>query len=172
MLKGSLDESYHVNMLIELLVRFPEIYTITYNMEASSCCISYMVKGQLEQKFLNRLRRELKQNLQALLFFHDHEDPCKFKISSCVYHNLTQIQISLESDTLLGESVSMITKTVQGFFEADLVGEISLECDVTLPDMGEPVEELLSRYPAVSPDRRISHLFAFREAGKVYIYDK
>mgnify|MGYP000954775024 CR=1 FL=1 len=36
MLKDSLDESYHVNMLISLLLRFPEIYTITFNVPSSS----------------------------------------------------------------------------------------------------------------------------------------
>lgn len=172
MLKGSLDESYHVNMLIELLVRFPEIYTITYNMSASSCCISYMVRGRLEQKTFTHLRQQLKQNLGALFFLHDHEEPGEFKISSRKYHNLTQIQINMGGDALLGEAVSLMTKTVQGFFEEKLIGEMSLDENGSLPAMAEPVEGLLSRSPSEAPDRRISHLFAFREAGKVYIYDK
>ncbi len=172
MLKGSLDESYHVNMLIELLVRFPEIYTITYNMNASACCISYMIKGPIEQKPLSDLRRQLKQNLDALYFLHNHGEPDKFKITGSRYHNLTQIQINMEGGSLLGESVSLITKTVQGFFGEDLISEISAEYDGSLAAIAEPFEELPGRSPAVTPARKISHLFAFREAGKVYIYDK
>jgi len=61
---------------------------------------------------------------------------------------------------------------VDDFFKTDLIGEIRPEREGCLPAIGAPVEELLSRSPSAAHNRRVSHLFAFRDAGKVYIYDK
>lgn len=172
MLKDSLDESYHVNMLISLLLRFPEIYTITFNVPSSSCCLSYMIKRKLDQKEFLDLQKRIKQNLEAFYFLHDCEDLCNFKTLKNSFPGLTQIQIILGGDSLLGDAISLLTKTVDDFFKTDLIGEIRPEREGCLPAIAAPVEELLSRSPSAAHNRRVSHLFAFRDAGKVYIYDK
>lgn len=172
MIKEPLDDSYHVNMLVELLLRFPEIFTINYNVSSASCCITYMIKGKIEQKRFLSLRRRLKQNLQSFYFLHNYENPCRFRATRNGYSDITQVLITLEGDDLLGEAISLLTKSIHDYFQNDLICEIPREEDSFLHGITATSEGLLNRSPTASQNRKINHFFAFRDAGKVYIYDK
>lgn len=169
--KDSLDESYHVNMLIGLLLRYPEIYTITFNVPTSSCSLSYMISRQIGRDEFMALRRRLKLSLKVFYFLQDCEKTLEFNISKNKYPGLTRIQITLEGDAILGEAISLLTKTMHEIFEKDLIGEIRPTSEGCLPEITAPPEEL-SGPPPAAQNRRMGHLFAFRDAGKVYIYDK
>ncbi len=172
MIKDSLDDSYHVNMLINLLLRFPEIYTITFNVPSSSCRLSYMIKRNLDQKEYQDLRQRLQEYLRAFYFLNNCEDTCRFELLRNRYPGLTQIQIILTGDSQLSDVISLLTKTVKDFFNVDLIDEIRQGKDSGWPEAALPVEDLPGRFPSTDPNRKISHLFAFREAGKVYVFDK
>ncbi len=168
----SLDESYHVNMLIELLMRYPEIYTITFNVTSSSCSLSYMINRQLQRDELADLKQKLKLSLQVFYFLHDYDDTVDFKIRKSRCYGMDRIQITLEANALLGEAISLLTKTMYEIFQEDLVGEIRPRNVGYLPEIAASLEELPGRPHSAEASRKIGHLFAFRDAGKVYIYDK
>ena len=66
--QDSLNESGHVNMLIKLLLSFPEIYTITLNVPSSSCRLSYMIRRKLDEKEYLALRQYLQENIETFIF--------------------------------------------------------------------------------------------------------
>lgn len=172
MLNDSVNESYYVNMLISLLLRFPEIYTINFYVTSSSCRLTYMVKRQLIQDEFLDLQQQLQEHLEAFYYFHDCDHPCRFKILKNIYPGLTQIQIVLSIDYLLGDAISLLTKMIHNFFKEDLLVENRPEKEYSESATAVPVEELLSHSPAAAPNRKVSRLFAFCDAGKVYVFDK
>lgn len=169
--KDSLDESYHVNMLVGLLLRYPEIYTITFNVPSSSCSLSYMISRQLGHDEFLALRRRLKLSLEVFYALHDYGEALDFKIRKNKYPGLTRLQITLEGNAILGEAISLLTKTMHEIFDEDLIGELHPGSEGCLPEITAPPEELPGPPPAAQ-NHRMGHLFAFRDAGKVYIYDK
>lgn len=171
MLQETREESYHINMLVNLLVQFPEIYTITFNIPASSCRLSYMVKRKLGQEEFQALRNKFQEYLEAFYFFHNCEHTCRFKLLKNTYPGLTQIQICLDGKPLDGV-ISLFSNIVREFFNGDLISEIRRGEDSGLPEAALLVGEISGNYPASDPNRKISQLFAFREAGKVYVFDK
>lgn len=169
----SLNESYHVNMLINLLLRFPEIYTITLNVPSSSCRLSYMLRRKLNQGEYLALRQYLQENLETFYYLHDYEDDCRIKVSQKRCHNLTQLQIILSHEFLLGEVISLLTKIMGDLFKADLVTENRLADGAGWHgENTNTLSEELTRIPGAAPRRRSNHLIAFRDSGKVYIFDK
>ncbi len=171
MLPDSLDETYHVNMLVDLLVRFPEICTINFNVPSSSCSLSYMIKRQLNRQEFKDLQQQVRENLQALYFLSGCENCGPPKTQMDIYPGITRVQIVLKGDTLLEEAISLLTKTISSYFKTDLAGESPPDKEGCLPSMAAPPDDLSSRSTA-GAGRRTSHFFAYRDEGKVYIYDK
>jgi hypothetical protein len=66
----------------------------------------------------------------------------------------------------------LFSNIVREFFNGDLISEIRRGEDSGLPEAALLVGEISGNYPASDPNRKISPLFAFREAGKVYVFDK
>lgn len=171
MAQESRHESGHVNMLVKLLVQFPEIYTISLNLPASSCHLSYMIRRNLGPSELGALRRRLQDGLKMFHYLHHCPDDGHFKLRAKRYHHrLTQLQISLDYDLLLGELISLLTMNMCDLFPEELITENRAGSGRRWA--GEGLAEGLPHIPGSGPDRRSSRLIAFRDAGKVYIFDK
>ncbi len=171
MQKGCLDDSYHVNMIINLLMRFPEIFTVTYNLAASSYCLSYMIKGKVNQECYSELRRRLKENLEAYCYFKKKES-CKIRLEKKHYGGFTQLEVKLAGENLTGEEISLITRLINDAYGHNLISELRPE-DVELDEEAATWEEMMSLFPSKrDAGSEVNRLFAFREAGKVYVYDQ
>lgn len=169
--QDSLNESGHVNMLIKLLLSFPEIYTITLNVPSSSCRLSYMIRRKLDEKEYLALRQYLQENIETFYFLHGYEDDYHVKVLQKRCHNLTRLQVILSHNFLLGELVSLLTKIMCDLFQEDLITENRLENDAVWPGENAFVEEL-TLFPDSTLNHRSNHLIAFRDSGRVYIFDK
>ncbi len=170
MQKGCLDDSsYHVNMIINLLMRFPEIFTVTYNLGASSYCLSYMIKGKVVQEDYISLRRRLEENLEAYCYFKK-KDNCKIRLGKEHYGCFTRLEVKLAGGNLTGEEISLITRLIHDAFGPNLISELRPD-DVDLEDGVSTWEEMMSLISNRDSGSEVNKLFAFREAGKVYVYD-
>lgn len=166
--QDSLPESDHVNMLIDLLLRFPEIYTISLNLPSSTCYLSYMIGRKLNRGEGPALQRHLQENLETFYFLNRCEGEHRLEIEQSGYGNLTRLQLTLGYDHLLGGVISLLTAVVSDLFRTDLI--IENRAGENLPRLEiDPAGEL--SIPN-GPDIRSNHLFAFRDSGKVYIFDK
>jgi len=161
------EKSYHVNMLVNLLLKYPEIYTITFNIPASSCRLSYMVKGQIGQDECRELQQKLQEYLEAFYFFSLGEEPCRFKLLRNSYPGLTQIQLCIRGQFPLDGVISLFTHVVREHFSNGLITEFRRECEASFL-----AGELSDQSTPAVPNRKVSRLFAFREAGRVYVFDK
>lgn len=166
----SLPESHHVDTLVELLSRFPEIYTITLNLPSSSCCLSYMVRQKLDQKEYEALGQHIEENLKTYFYLNRYEEKHPVKLRRKRYGDLTQLQFSLNYDFLLGKTTSLLTAIICNLFQTDLITEDRRAGDTWRP-AGKLINDLTPT-PELPTDRRSSRLVAFRDSGKVYIFDK
>lgn len=171
MQNGCLEDSYHVNMIINLLVRFPEIFTVSYNLSASSYDISFMVKGRVNQDQFSSLRRELNENLEAYRYFKKKEHS-SISVHKKFYCGYTQLETHLLDHHLAGEEISLITWLFKEKFGKSLIGELRQEDVESLEDGASTWEEIFSMLSSRKTDAIVSKLFAFRDAGKVYIFDQ
>lgn len=159
-------------MLVNLLLQFPEIYTITFNIHTSSCRLSYMVKRRLGHEEFQDLQQKLQEYLEAFYFLRNYEPPCRLKMLRNTYPGLTQIQICIDGSLPLDEVISLLTKIVHEFFNGNLISEIRRKEDLGWPEAAPATGELSGHFSPSNPNRKSSQLFAFREAGKVYVFDK
>ncbi len=171
MQSGSIEDSYHINMIINLLMRFPEIFTVTYNLSASSYCLSYMVKSKVNQEQFNSLYRQLEENLEAYRYFKKKEND-RLSVQKKYYCGYTQLDTVLSEDHLIGEEISLITQFMKEQFGKALISELRPE-DVESQEEGPSTwEEMISLFSNYKENSSVKNLFAFRDAGKVYVFDK
>jgi hypothetical protein len=121
-----LEDSYHVNVIINLLVRFPEIFTITYNLAASSYCLSYMVNGKLDRDRYIELQRQLEENLEAYHYFCKKEHHPITTRKKC-FNNFTRLEVILSGDHLISNEIALITRMVNDAFGKTLISELRTE---------------------------------------------
>lgn len=165
-----LPESSPVNMLVDLLLRFPEIYTITLNLPSATCSLTYMVRRKLGHGEHPGLERRIRENLETFFYLNRYKAKEQIKLSRKRYHDLTQLSIVLSYDFLLGDTISLLTALMRDLFQDDLITE-----DRTGSSTRRSVRELIEEsapVPEALARCRSSRLVAFRDAGKVYIFDK
>lgn len=165
------EDSYYVNMIINLLVRFPEIFTVSYSLSSSSYSVSYMVTGRVDQKKFSSLRRKIEVYLEAYRYFKKKEHS-RITLQKKFYYGFTLFETNLIDSDLAAEEVSLITRLFREDFEKSLINELRPE-DVESADEGSANwEEIFPLLSNRNPNNAVNKLFAFRDAGKVYIYDQ
>ena len=168
MKSGNLEDSYRVNLLVNLLVKYPEIFTINYNLASSSYCITYMVIGEAKGEGYQQFRRQLQQNLAAFYYFQKRE-PSRVGVCKKNLGGLTKIEVSVYGERLSTEETSLINNYMREFFKEALITEFRQE-EADAEDVN-PWEDFLE-FMLVRSDHLEENLFAFRDAGKVYVFDK
>lgn len=168
MKNGSFEDSYYVQLMVNLLVRFPEIYTINYNLAKHSCSLSYMIRKVLKGKSYQDLCCNLDQSVQALRYF-EKKEPVQMQVHKKNIDSLTCLEIVMIALPPVIEEISLVTNLLREEFPGILVSELRTDED-EWDDLS--YWEDISGLMKVRDEQREENLFAFREAGKVYIYDK
>lgn len=165
-----LPESSPVNILVDLLLNFPEIYTITLNLPSATCSLSYMVRCKFGRKEQAAVEQQIRDNLETFYYLNRYEAKEQVRITWERYLDLTQLRIILSYDYLLSETVSLLNALLGDLFQSDLITE-----NRTGRGSRRPVRESIGE-PAPAPGtlshRQSDQLIAFRDSGKVYVFDK
>lgn len=169
MLQDPLPESDHVHMLVDLLLRFPEIYTISLNLPSCSCHLSYMIRRELNLEEYASLQRHLQENMATFCYLNRCQERCPFKISHKNHCGLTRLQLTLGCVSFLDELISLLTALMRDLFPEELAAEKRSAAEHRWPE-DDFIGELSS--PGKDPQRRGNRLTAFRDSGKVYIFDQ
>lgn len=171
MVNDNLEESYNVNMIINLLVRYPDIFTITYNMDSSTCCLTYMINRVLKTDRYREFQKDLQEHLEAYYFLRK-EKGHSYSLRKKTYRGLTRLEIIFHAGCLPNDEIGMITKLMRNYFNKDLLSEIRPEEHETPEETPASWEELLELLLSCNLCGDRKNLFAFRDSGKVYVFDK
>jgi len=171
MQSGCVDDSYHVNMIINLLLRFPEIFTVSYNLPAQTCSLLFMIKARVKAEQLASLRRMLNESLEAYRFFKKKEH-CPVQVNKKYYYGFTHLELCLADNYLSGEEIGLISRLIKDKYGHALISELRFEEIDTLDDSPGSWEEIFPAPYKHGPECAVQKLIAFREAGKVYVFNQ
>ncbi len=156
-------------ILISLLVRFPEIFSINYNLIEARFRLSFMLKGTLEKEHYIKFKRHFIKCVQA---YRDvaNIDTLLPKIGRRTVNMWTLLNVTWEKETISFEEVDLVRSLVLSEFKNDVI--IDLRGNRCLDDDLSAGDKNIIEYMLPPQSRREENLFAFREAGKVYVFDK
>lgn len=166
-LKQNSEELSNVSLLIYLLVNFPEIFTIKYNQLKSKIKISFMLKINLGDEAYIKFKKRFYECLQEYSKLLNLESIPK--LTRRVTKSWTLLEVTFYRKSITVEEVNLICNLILNQFKKNVIiderNDSSLELKKS--NQEEVIEFLLSK-----KKEHEKKLFAFRESGKVYVFDK
>jgi hypothetical protein len=171
-LKGkqqSKQDAYVTNLLISLLMRFPEIMAINFDMPKEKCKFTFMLQGNVSKDEYFLFKGKLSESLAAFGELTSEQLTVSVKLIRSGKINLMEITSS--TDSLCLEAIQLITSLLDMSFPQIIIKDMDILDTVRDEEMlrqEEIIEYLLSHTTGTKKE----NLIAFRESGKVYVYDK
>lgn len=167
-LKQVPEETSHASMLIFLLLRYPQIFIINFNLSKELFRISFMLKVKLDNGRYIKFRKNFSE---CMAIYKDMVGiSCSPRISRKNVDKRTLLQVTWKNNNISIEEVNLVSSLVLKEFHDDLIIETRKE-SLIQRNSAEGDE----RFELLPPRRKESeeeNLFAFREAGRVYVFDK
>lgn len=162
------QNAYMTNLMISLLLRFPEIMSLHFDMPQDEAKFTFLLKGKLEQEY-NNFTVLLHDALAAFQDLTGKE----FRVKAALQRSGKISLLTLISGTscLSLEGIQLLCGLVRSSFAAALIRDAEATAvlqDDDLLQQEEMITYLLNHSTGTNKDS----LLAFREAGKVYIFDK
>jgi len=158
-----------VGLLISILVRYPEVATINFDPEKQLLKFTFMYSKVLGDNELENLKQRLMDSIEVYNFLEE-KDTRMVSLSHQICDNLTLIEVQRDVDTLAQEEIALIVELFRQHLNANLVTEENeqlIEEDLIAQE--EIIEHMLESIKCSNQDK---FLFAFREEGKVLVFNK
>jgi hypothetical protein len=167
--KNGENVSDSVELLISMLVRYPEIGTINYDPETNNIKVTFMMLKLFEEQALEAFRQTLLSCLETLHFL-EGEKPELLEVNYSFCEDVTLVDVKRDVRTLSGEEISLTIMIVRECFADFLMSDSEDEAggDELLQDE-ELIGKLLENVRYTVADKK---LLAFREEGRVMVFNK
>lgn len=166
---GKEDTNWSDGLLISILVHYPEIATINFDPIGHVLKFAFISSQALKAEQLSIAEERVLDSIEVFNLLEGR----KVKMSAISYldcDQLTIIEVQRDIDTLAQEEISLIVQLVREFLGNNLVTETEefvFEGDPVLQE--EIIEYMLEGLKGAHGDK---HLFAFREEGRVLVFNK
>ena len=163
------QDAYTTNLLISLLMRFPEIMSINFNMADDRAKFTYILVGSVKKEVFTQFTALLEDSLGAYQELTGENFELEPKLQRT--GKLSLLEVNCCTTTLSLEAIHLLCGVVTGAFSDSLLQDgDALEAihDDEMMRQEEIIEYLLTHSTGTKQD----NLLAFREAGKVFVYDK
>jgi|GEM_PF-484486 len=165
--QGQVTDS--IGLLISILVRYPEVGAINYDADRQILRFTFMLAPPEEGKDLQGFGKKLKQALEAYNYLEDRKAQV---VELKVHHHeeIYSLEVHRDVHTLSRDEIGLIVNLVREAFDQYLMAETNdslLEEDLLLQE--EIIERMLEKVRGSAPKR---HLIAFREEGRVMVFNK
>jgi uncharacterized protein YqiB (DUF1249 family) len=165
----SKQDAYTSNLLISLLMRFPEIMSINFNSQSEQVKFTFVLHGSPDKEEFSGFTSLLSESLAAYEELTGERFDVKTKLQRSGKLNL--LEITCCTDTLSLEGIQLITGIVDNAFTERLMIDASTAEAIHDEEMLRQ-EEIIEYLLTHSTGTKKENLLAFREAGKVFVYDK
>ncbi|MBS4008847.1 MAG: hypothetical protein KGZ45_10565 [Clostridium sp.] len=164
----SKQDAYTTNLLISLLVRFPEIMSINFDMPQDSAKFTFILAGDVKKEDVKNFKLVLLDSFAAYQELTGEYLLVKHKLQRSGKVNL--LELYCKTSALSLEWIQLLCGIISGHFPTILVRE---------GDEGESIheeelirqEEIIAYLLSHNTGTQKDNLIAFREAGKVFVYD-
>ena len=169
--KNGENVSDSVELLISMLVRYPEIGTINYDPETNNIKITFIMLKLIEKQVLEKFCDTL---LSCLETFHylENEDPELLEVNYSFCEDITLLEYKRDVGTLTSEEISLTILAVRESFTEYLMNEsenAEAQVEDELLEDEELIGKLLENVRYTVPGKK---LIAFREEGRVLVFNK
>ena len=163
--KSQLNDS--IELMVSILVRYPEINTIKTDPKAKEITFSFLVREELSQEKFKTLKEKLNNNLEALLFLENKESgTLRFNLES--HAECSYVEISRDFGSVGQRELSLLTQLIKDEFGDKLLIESNPKRkNKELKAQEEVIENLMEGLIEHRDD-----LIGYREAGKVKVFQK
>jgi hypothetical protein len=161
--------SNSMSLIAFLLVRYPEIGSVSFDPEQKTMQFSFVLVKLLEQTDLALFTEQLTLSLNSMSQLQNREMG-QLQVTCNEDEGLSFLEIVRDVDSLSQEEIGLIIGVVQQFFEGILLldqEEAAEEEDVLLQE--EMIEHMLED---LKDSRQEKKLIGFREEGRVLIFNR
>lgn len=167
--KGGGDVTDSVGLLISILVRYPEVAAINFDPWEHNLKFSFICSREINGEEIQQFKTHVLDHVRAFNFLEKKETPL-VEITHQVFDDLTLIEVKRDVNTLAQDEIALVVEVFYQFWEKDLVsdlGENLIEEDLVIQE--EIIEHMLESVKDSLGNKR---LYAFREEGKVLVFNK
>lgn len=157
------------NLLISILVRFPEIATIRFDSTKQIMKLTFMVSTALEQEDFSELRRIIIASITAYHMLQGRID-AQMDVQMKCYDGISVITLYRDMNTLSKGEIAVCIALLCEHCRDRLV----TDCNDTIhEDDLQMQEELIDNmFEHVKSIRSVNNLIGIREDGRVFVYNK
>lgn len=158
-----------VGLLISLLVRYPEVATINFDPEQQILKFKFIVLKTVLEEEMKSLKQQM---LDCIEVFNKLQGKTvRFStVDHQYFDSYTMIEINRDVETLVREEIDLIAALFRQNLENSLVKDDSsgfYEEDIIIQE--EIIDHMLEIVKDCAVEKK---LFAFREEGKVLVFNK
>lgn len=165
--RGNVTDS--VGLLISILVRYPEVATINFDPENHLLKFTFIYSQVIGKDELDNLHDKLLDSIEIYNLLEGKE-PKFISLNHQVCSNLTMIEIQRDVDTLVQEEITLIVSLFHQYLHTNLVTEENEQfVEEDLIAQEELIEHMLENIKCSTQEKS---LFAFREEGRVLVFNK
>lgn len=168
--KGGREElTDSVGLLISILVRYPEVATINFDPEKQLLKFTFIYSQELGDNELASLKVKLSDSIEAYNLLEGKET-LLVAINHNICDNLTMIEVQRDVQSLAQEEITLIVELFRQCLNSNLVTEENdrlFEEDIIAQE--EMIEHMLQ---CIKGSAEKKYLFAFREEGRVLVFNK
>ena len=158
------------NLLISMLVRYPEIGTINFNPEENSIKFTFMISGIPTASDFENLKRLIINSVAAYHLLEDIKN-CSINVELSSYEQVAMLNITRDVHTMSRGEINLTIKLLRERFAERLVADLNetmLEEDLLLQE--EVIEDMLANMRKQYNDNH--SLIGIREDGRVFVFNK
>jgi hypothetical protein len=158
-----------VGLLISILVRYPEVATINFDPEKYLLKFTFIFAQIMSKSELDNLGNKLMDSI-AVYNLLEGKDTRFVSLNHQFCSDLTMIEVNRDVDTLTQEEIALIVELFRQYQQGNLVTEENehfIEEDLIAQE--EIIDHMLESIKCSTQDKP---LFAFREEGRVIVFNK
>jgi len=168
-LKKREDVTGSVGLLISILVCHPEVAAINFDPWEQSLKFNFICSRKITEKEMRRFENLVRDHVRAYNYL-EKKDASIVEIKHQVFDDLTIIEVKRDVGTLAQDEIAIVVDISRRFWGKDLVsehGENIMDEDMVIQE--EIIEHMLE---SVRDSADYKKLYAFREEGKVLVFNK
>ncbi|MHB1125520.1 MAG: hypothetical protein ACYC2T_00970 [Bacillota bacterium] len=163
------EVSDSIGLLISILLRYPEVGTINYEPATRVLKFTFILSHLYPSAVVQGMREKMVLALQTFNFL-EGKDPQLIRLDHSICDALTMVEIQRDVDTLAQDELSLIIALMHQEFGDDLVADSNESMqEEELLMQEELIGHMLESIRGDVPEKK---LFAFREEGRVLVFNK
>ena len=158
-----------VGLVTSILVRYPEVATIIYDPEQQVLKLTFILNQKPDFVAIETMKSRVTESIEVYNFLEGNK-PGVVLIGQQECDQFTLIEIQRDVDTLVQEEIALIVQLFYDSFGDCLVTDYNnsyFEEDLLMQE--EIIEQMLENVKIKSDNK---HWYAFREEGRVLVFNK